>query len=125
YNSINSLLKSDPGYFLLADSSDGSTVPSTEPMKTAVYYPKVSVRASRPADTAIVVSGYKDATHPVGNEITRLDMLKTVNPAQYGLVSAEIDTLLERAPISPAATLAGIYCTSDRNRGVWKAPANV
>ncbi|MDA8481423.1 phage tail sheath subtilisin-like domain-containing protein, partial [Citrobacter sp. Awk 4] len=37
----------------------------------------------------------------------------------------EIDTLLERAPISPAATLAGIYCTSDRNRGVWKAPANV
>ncbi|NDO82770.1 hypothetical protein CJP72_18935, partial [Citrobacter sp. NCU1] len=125
YSSINSLLKNEPGYFLLADSTDGSRVPSTEPMKTAVYYPKVSVRASRPADTAIAVSGYKDPLHPDGGEITTLDMLNTANPAQYALVSADIDSLLAKAPVSPAATLAGVYCTNDRNRGVWKSPANM
>lgn len=125
YNSINSLLQNDQGYFLLADSSDGSTVPSTEATQTAVYYPKITVRASRPADTAIAVSGYRDASHPDGDEITTLDRLNTVNPAQYALVSEDIDTLLSKAPVSPAAALAGIYCANDRNRGVWKAPANV
>jgi phage tail sheath protein FI len=28
-------------------------------------------------------------------------------------------------PIPPSAVMAGIYCTNDRSRGVWKAPANV
>ncbi|NIF20558.1 phage tail sheath family protein [Candidatus Pantoea multigeneris] len=27
--------------------------------------------------------------------------------------------------LSPVAAVAGAYCTSERNRGVWKAPANV
>lgn len=125
YNSINSLLKGDRGYFLLADSRDGSAVPATQAEQTAVYYPQITVRAPRPADAAVTVSGYRDAAHPGGDEITTLEMLNTVNPAQYALASAQTAALLAKAPASPAAALAGIYCTNDRNRGVWKAPANV
>lgn len=31
----------------------------------------------------------------------------------------------ELKDVSPSAAMAGVYCTVDRERGVWKAPANV
>jgi len=32
---------------------------------------------------------------------------------------------IELKDVSPSAAMAGVYCTVDRERGVWKAPANV
>lgn len=36
---------------------------------------------------------------------------------------AKLQSLPKEIP--PSATIAGIYCATDRSRGVWKAPANV
>ncbi len=45
------------------------------------------------------------------------------DPVLYRSVEAAIaKTTIE---LSPSAAMAGIYCTTDRDRGVWKAPANV
>ncbi|MBA3843346.1 MAG: phage tail sheath family protein [Actinobacteria bacterium] len=41
--------------------------------------------------------------------------------AYYPYLSAPWTTML----IPPSAAVAGVYCTVDRERGVWKAPANV
>jgi uncharacterized protein len=45
------------------------------------------------------------------------------DPVMYRSVEAAIaKTTIE---LSPSAAMAGIYCTTDRDRGVWKAPANI
>jgi phage tail sheath protein FI len=47
-----------------------------------------------------------------------------VNTAAY----TEIVTKLERdylLQLYPSAAIAGVYASTDRNRGVWKAPANI
>ncbi|MBN1340828.1 MAG: phage tail sheath family protein [Bacteroidales bacterium] len=41
----------------------------------------------------------------------------------YALIKKEIEKFKIIAPPSPA--IAGVYCTVDNTRGVWKAPANV
>ncbi len=52
-----------------------------------------------------------------------LDTLKTGNTALH----AQINTALgaERVTLPPSPAIAGIYARVDRERGVWKAPANV
>ncbi len=45
------------------------------------------------------------------------------NTGLYNSVKAALQKLRVELPPSPA--IAGVYCTVDRNRGVWKAPANV
>ncbi len=132
YTNINSLLtggdSGNRGYFLIADSADGSAAPATQATQTAVYYPylNTALRSTRPADTAIAVTGYKDTANSEGTEITTLALLKTANADLYGTISQKIDSLIA-APValSPCAAMAGIYCTTDAKRGVWKAPANV
>ena len=41
----------------------------------------------------------------------------------YATILNEIRTQLNKLP--PSAAMAGIYASVDRNRGVWKAPANI
>ncbi|MEM0995516.1 MAG: phage tail sheath C-terminal domain-containing protein [Bacteroidota bacterium] len=47
------------------------------------------------------------------------EFLRKVDEAIY---ANDADT---RLAMGPAAAVAGIYATTDRNRGVWKAPANI
>lgn len=129
YTSLDALLGAGKGYFLIADSTDGKEKPSAKTDHKAVYYPKLvtNYRSERPAkDSAIAVTGYKDATHKNGNEVTTLDKLEAVNPSLHAEVSEKIDQALA-SPVSlpPSAAIAGIYADTDRQRGVWKAPANV
>ena len=53
----------------------------------------------------------------------KLDALKTTETALYN----QIKTLLTRQELvmPPSAAIAGVYARVDRQRGVWKAPANV
>src|SRR6266702_3825155 len=44
--------------------------------------------------------------------------------AQWATTKASDGSTLYH-PIPPSAAVAGAYCTVDRERGVWKAPANV
>lgn len=52
-----------------------------------------------------------------------LDKIKTTKTDLYARVKKALEK--ERITLPPSAAMAGIYCSVDRDRGVWKAPANV
>ncbi len=52
-----------------------------------------------------------------------LSTLKTSNTALYNQVKSALTQ--QYAILPPSAAIAGIYSSVDRDRGVWKAPANV
>ena len=53
----------------------------------------------------------------------KLDAIKAANNALYNQIKQELVKITMTLPASP--TMAGIYARVDRDRGVWKAPANV
>ena len=53
----------------------------------------------------------------------KLDSLKNTDSRRYGIAIASISAL--PCVIPPSGAIAGIYASVDRNRGVWKSPANV
>ncbi|MFM0742106.1 phage tail sheath subtilisin-like domain-containing protein [Paraburkholderia xenovorans] len=125
YSDLNTLLASNKGYFLIASSSDGATTPGTQADQTAVYYPDLNTSycSPRPLDTAIAVTGYTDAA---GKTASTMAQLQTVSTGAYSVASAAVDTALAvPLRLSSVAAMAGIYCSTDASRGVWKAPANV
>ncbi|WP_118986958.1 phage tail sheath family protein [Photorhabdus sp. CRCIA-P01] len=121
YAAVNSLLQHKVGYFLIADSTDGENKPTTQPDKTAVYYPDLvtSFTYSRPVDAHITLSGYTGAT--------TLAELKTASLDEYAKVKQTVDDKLKttKMTLPPSAAVAGVYAATDASRGVWKAPANV
>jgi uncharacterized protein len=54
---------------------------------------------------------------------TTLGILKNSNTALYNQIKTQLVTRHVTLPPSPA--IAGVYASVDRDRGVWKAPANV
>jgi hypothetical protein len=48
---------------------------------------------------------------------------KSSKTALYGKIVNELAK--QKIVLSPSAAVAGVYCITDRERGVWKAPANV
>lgn len=48
---------------------------------------------------------------------------KNTKTALYGQIATELAK--EKIVLSPSSAVAGVYCATDRERGVWKAPANV
>ena len=52
-----------------------------------------------------------------------LSDLKTSNTAQYNQIKTALAN--QRVTLPPSCAIAGIYASVDRDRGVWKAPANV
>ncbi|KER04808.1 phage tail sheath subtilisin-like domain-containing protein [Photorhabdus temperata] len=121
YDAVNSLLQAKVGYFLIADSKDGTEKPSTQLDKTAVYYPDLvtSFTYSRPADDKIVLNDYEGSAN--------LAALKTASPKEYAAAKKTVDDKLRATKIilPPSAAVAGAYAATDANRGVWKAPANL
>ena len=57
------------------------------------------------------------------SESTKLKDLKNFNTELYNKLKAEIAK--KRVILPPSAAIAGVYARVDRDRGVWKAPANV
>lgn len=49
--------------------------------------------------------------------------LKSLHTGYYNTILAALDK--EKVVLPPSSAMAGIYAATDRNRGVWKAPANV
>jgi len=54
---------------------------------------------------------------------TSLNLLKNSNPKTYNFIKTELTK--HNVILPPSAAIAGIYAQVDRDRGVWKAPANV
>ncbi len=67
---------------------------------------KVKYRASNGAET-----------------VTDLTVFKSGNSDLYDYIMARLEGHFVVLP--PSAAIAGIYAQTDRNRGVWKAPANI
>ena len=88
----------------------------------AAYYPFLKTAISTLVeDTSITV----DPTTPGGAAAAtvKLDTLKTSNTDLYNRIKRLLADLRVTLPPSPA--IAGAYVSVDRDRGVWKAPANV
>lgn len=66
---------------------------------------------------------YDEAGVTIGGEVAvTLENLKTTNTANYNQVKASLSS--QRMTLPPSGAMAGIYARVDRERGVWKAPAN-
>ncbi|RAX01779.1 MULTISPECIES: phage tail sheath family protein [unclassified Photorhabdus] len=127
YNSLTPSLLNE-GYFLIADNQDKtSTISANVPSQTATYYPAVKVSQLIQAEESVItVSGYEDATTKP-DAVKNLTQLKEKNKnVHQQVVDAINNTITSHDNIIPAsAVIAGVYCATDANRGVWKAPANV
>ncbi|MEL7146209.1 MAG: phage tail sheath C-terminal domain-containing protein [Bacteroidota bacterium] len=61
--------------------------------------------------------------HEVVNRQESLADIKESHTAIYANIESQLNDM--RITLPPSAGLAGIYASVDRDRGVWKAPANV
>ncbi len=52
-----------------------------------------------------------------------LSQIENIDNTTYNQIKLEIEKI--RVHLPPSSTMAGIYAKVDRDRGVWKAPANV
>ena len=60
---------------------------------------------------------------PLATAAQTLDTFKTTNTLLYNQVKTKLSSQYITLP--PSSAMAGIYVSVDRDRGVWKAPANV
>lgn len=125
YGALAASLGLHKGYFLLVDSANGNA-PSTvrDSAQVAVYYPNVEVPHTRTLDDKqVAITGYTDGT---STTIATLADLRTANADFAGKIdNALVDKRSASLSVPPSALMAGVYGKTDRERGVWKAPANV
>jgi hypothetical protein len=119
YQALNPLLQEHPAYFLLADSPDGTSIANVEPTQTAVYYPALLTSSYVHDDAIEVVGGYWNPA------VRNLAQLKTQDFDSYELIRQSLSPLRDAPYCPPSSTIAAAYCRNDRERGVWKAPANI
>lgn len=121
YSALAPLLTPDKGYFLIADADENGTAPPSlvSADRSAVYYPNVvaAFKRTRPLDESISIVGYEG--------VDNLSELSTSNSPVYSLVNKRFEQFIgEDLIILPSPLVAGVYVSTDRERGVWKAPAN-
>lgn len=125
YGALADSLDKHKGYFLLADSANGD-VPSSvsNSAQVAVYYPNLVVPYTWKLDDELVtITGYTDGSEAT---IATLADLRKVNPDFAGEVDKYLaDKRSASLSLPSSASMAGVYVKTDRERGVWKAPANV
>ena len=68
--------------------------------------------------------GYEDVTSSVGARISDT-RLRRIAPERELYQSVKSALAGRRVTLYPSSAMAGIYARVDRDRGVWKAPANV
>ncbi len=69
-------------------------------------------------------AGTSDLTSTGGDQVSvSLSSIKESQSELYSRVVSEVTK--QRITLPPSAAVAGAYATTDRERGVWKAPANV
>ncbi len=97
-------------------------LPSSHLNYGAAYYPLLNTVISSFVDESAV---NVDPTLPGAASATpvKLDSLKNTNTDLYNKVKKLLADQRVTLPASPA--IAGAYVSVDRERGVWKAPANV
>ncbi len=108
--------------FAILDVKDGDVdafrngIGSNDLMYGAAYHPYLDTALPHAYDEAGVKVG-EDAAAPT------LASLKVDNTALYNDIKKRLAS--QRVTLPPSAAIAGVYARVDRERGVWKAPANV
>jgi hypothetical protein len=102
----------------------------TSPKYGAVYYPDLRTNYGYIYDDSMVIVTESIIDTTTGsistNASVTLDQTDNLELSdfEYNAIKAEINRVL-RVVIPPGCAMAGIYARVDRDRGVWKAPANV
>jgi phage tail sheath protein FI len=82
----------------------------------AAYYPYLKTALNyQYSETSVIVAE--------GENIVTLDDIRLTKTALYNNIKAAIRSYYLVLP--PSTAVAGLYASVDRDRGVWKAPANV
>ena len=76
----------------------------------------------KPAKSALVKKDIPTSSTPNSEQMS-LKSIETKNTQLYQTTKAALAAVTVTLP--PSAAVAGIYASVDRDRGVWKAPANV
>ncbi|MEM0999648.1 MAG: phage tail sheath C-terminal domain-containing protein [Bacteroidota bacterium] len=83
----------------------------------------VSVESGKAGSSITSLSKTPLPTSNVANPSMKLAQLAETESGIYNAVKAALQR--ERVTLPPSPAMAGIYAAVDRDRGVWKAPANV
>jgi phage tail sheath protein FI len=86
----------------------------------AAYYPYLQTTLSYEYTSTSVAIVDQDPPAPAA---TTLETIRTSNTALYNQIKTTIAQ--QRVELPPSPAIAGVYASVDRERGVWKAPANV
>jgi phage tail sheath protein FI len=82
----------------------------------AAYHPYLVTSLTHRYDESQVTIGEGDSQ-------TTLAAIAATNTARYNRIKKKLAE--QRVVLPPSAAIAGVYARVDRERGVWKAPANV
>ncbi|WP_047684485.1 MULTISPECIES: phage tail sheath C-terminal domain-containing protein [Xenorhabdus] len=129
YGAVSPLLDDDKvGYFLIADSHNGEPTPGVgNGAKVATYYPLLETNlklSALPDDKDVIISGYQDESGK--DKLKNLDELRKKDKTLAQNINDKLQQKQQCELIfPPSSAIAGIYCKTDNQRGVWKAPANV
>lgn len=89
---------------------------------SAAYYPYLKTALKyQYSDNSVTVTyldGETEKTAALGDEAIRIERTALYNEIKKAIASQSVT-------LPPATAIAGIYASVDRERGVWKAPANV
>lgn len=100
---------------------------ASEPSKRrygAAYHPYLETLLTYHAsDSSVTVNRDAPASSTAAVAPATLGSLSTASPLLYNQVRSALAS--QRVVLPPSAAMAGSYCRVDRDRGVWKAPANV
>lgn len=88
----------------------------------ASYMPFLRSTLNYAVDETATTITYTGTFQPVLSGMT-LAAVKTSLPGVYAAITGALNTL--NVVVPPSGAIAGIYAATDRERGVWKAPANV
>lgn len=88
----------------------------------AAYYPYLETTLGFAYDDTSVTVKLPAMGNNTGQDVT-LASLRSTNTGLYNQIRSKL--AVQRAVLPPSGAVAGIYAAVDRDRGVWKAPANV
>ncbi|MBE9232265.1 phage tail sheath family protein [Cuspidothrix issatschenkoi LEGE 03284] len=87
----------------------------------AAYYPYLQTALNYYyTDNSVIIKAPEKAASDTDSNLLNI---KTTNTDLYNKIQTEITK--KRVVLPPSAAVAGVYARVDRDRGVWKAPANV
>jgi phage tail sheath protein FI len=111
--------------FAILDVKDGDVAASREGYGPdnlaygAAYYPYLRTSLTHAYDETLVTVGSGTGAKTLAS----LKDSKTGNTALYNQIKKNLAE--QRVDLPPSPAIAGVYARVDRERGVWKAPANV